>query len=113
MTGTELSTLIRHGCSPIVIVLDNHGYGTERYLQEGHWEYNEIHPWAYHKIPELLAGGQGYLVETEAEFDRALSAAWDDRDQPTLIQAKLVENDASETLKRLGERLGARVAGKP
>ncbi len=113
MTGTEMLTLIRHGCSPIIIVLDNHGYGTERYLQEGEWEYNEIHPWAYYKIPKFLAGGKGYLVETESEFDQALSAAWDDRTQATLIQAKLVENDASETLKRLGERLGARVVAKP
>jgi indolepyruvate decarboxylase len=113
MTGTELSTLIRHRCSSIIIVLDNHGYGTERYLQEGDWEYNEIHPWAYHKFSKFLAGGKGYLVETEAEFDDALSAAWNDRGQPTLIQAKLVENDASETLKRLGKRLGAKVAAKP
>lgn len=112
MTGCELSTLVRHGCSPIVIVLDNHGYGTERFLQKGEWEYNEIQPWAYHKMPEFLGGGIGHLVETEAEFDAALSAAWDTTGQPTIIQAKLVENDASETLRRLGERLGSKVAGK-
>jgi indolepyruvate decarboxylase len=57
-------------------------------------------------MPKFLAGGKGHLVNTESEFDQALSAAWDDRTQTTLIQAKLVENDASETLKRLGERLG-------
>ncbi|QDV12037.1 Indole-3-pyruvate decarboxylase [Rosistilla oblonga] len=112
MTGCELSTLVRNGCSPIVIVLDNHGYGTERYLQAGDWEYNEIQPWAYHKMPELLGGGKGFLVDTEAEFDAALSAAWDDRSQPTIIQARLVENDASETLKRLGQRMGEKVAGR-
>lgn len=112
MTGCELSTLVRNGCSPIVIILDNHGYGTERYLQAGDWEYNEIHPWAYHKMPELLGGGIGHLVDTEAEFDAALSAAWDDRSTPTIIQARLVENDASETLKRIGQRMGEKVAGR-
>ena len=45
MTGMELSTIVRHGFAPIVIVLDNHGYGTERMLQPGAWAYNEIHPW--------------------------------------------------------------------
>ena len=35
MTGMELSTIVRHGFSPIVIVLDNEGYGTERLLHAG------------------------------------------------------------------------------
>ena len=35
MTGMELSTIVRHGLSPIVIVLDNQGYGTERLLHAG------------------------------------------------------------------------------
>jgi indolepyruvate decarboxylase len=29
MTGMELSTIVRHGFAPLVIVLDNKGYGTE------------------------------------------------------------------------------------
>ncbi|MDG2222448.1 MAG: thiamine pyrophosphate-binding protein, partial [Rubripirellula sp.] len=39
MTGQELSTLMARGHNPIVILLDNHGYGTERFLHEGEWEY--------------------------------------------------------------------------
>ena len=35
MTGMELSTIVRRGLSPIVIVLDNEGYGTERLLHPG------------------------------------------------------------------------------
>ena len=35
MTGTELSTIVRYGLNPIVVVLNNHGYGTERHLLEG------------------------------------------------------------------------------
>ena len=109
MTGNELSTLIRNGFSPILIILDNHGYGTERYLQEGEWKYNEIHPWNYHKLPEVYGGGKGYLVKTEGEFSAALKEAWTDRSQLHIIQAKLAEGDASMTLLRLAERLGARV----
>ena len=109
MTGMELSTIIRHGYDPVIIVLDNHGYGTERWLHEGTWQYNEIHPWAYSKLPEFLRGGTGYEVSTEEEFHEALHKAWDDRKGMSIIHVHLPENDASPTLRRLGERLGARV----
>ncbi len=109
MTGQELSTLARSGASPVIIVFDNHGYGTERFLHDGEWEYNEINPWAYHKLPLIYGRGQGYLVNTEREFVEALEAAWDDRSQPHIIQAKLTENDASQTLMNLARRLGQRV----
>lgn len=109
MTGQEISTLVRHGHSPIIIVLDNHGYGTERYLQKGDWKYNEIASWNYWKLPEVYGSGKGHLVTNEGEFDRALTEAWGDKSQLHLIQAKLVANDASQTLLRLAHRLGQRV----
>ena len=40
MTGMELSTIARHGLNPIVVVLNNHGYTTERFLLEG--PFNDI-----------------------------------------------------------------------
>ena len=109
MTGQEMSSLIRLGHNPVVIVLDNHGYGTERFLQEGSWKYNEIAVWNYSKLPEVYGGGKGYLVATESEFDVALNAAWSDRSQLHLIHAKLAEGDASSTLTRLANRLKHRV----
>ncbi len=109
MTGNELSTIIRHGFAPILIVLDNHGYGTERFLHAGDWKYNEINPWNYHKLPEVYGGGKGYLVTTEGEFIDALAQAWEDKSCVQIIQAKLAEGDASTTLLRLAERLGERV----
>ena len=72
MTGTELSSLVRHKSPTIVIVLDNGGYGTERFLHPGEFEFNEIQPWAYHRLPEVFGGGTGYEVRTEGDFDRAL-----------------------------------------
>jgi indolepyruvate decarboxylase len=109
MTGMELSTIVRHGYAPIVIVLDNHGYGTERFLHPGDWQFNEIHPWKYHQLPALLGGGTGYEVRTEGEFDAALAKAWNDKSGPSLIQAHIPVDDASDALKRLTERLSKRV----
>ena len=111
MTGMELSNIVRHGFAPIVIILDNHGYGTERFLHPGNWQFNEIHAWRYSKLPEVLGGGCGYEVRTEAEFDEALRHAWEDRTNASLIHVHLSVTDASPALLRLAERLGQRISG--
>jgi indolepyruvate decarboxylase len=105
----ELSTIIRHGFAPILIVLDNRGYGTERILHPGDWQYNEIQPWQYCRLPEVLGGGTGYEVRTEGDLDTALRAAWDDQTAASLIQVHLEIGDTSRALDRLAERLGERV----
>jgi len=109
MTGQELSTLIRLKHSPIIIVLDNHGYGTERFLHAGTWKYNEIQRWNHVKLLEAYGGGVGVQVETEAAFEAALNAAWSDTAATHLIQAKLEEGDASDTLLKLAKRMGKTV----
>ncbi|NIP85270.1 MAG: alpha-keto acid decarboxylase family protein [Planctomycetales bacterium] len=108
MTGCELATIIRHRQRAIVIVLNNEGYGTERVLHAGDWEFNEISSWAYHKLPEVLGGGSGYEVRTEGEFDTALSQAWAS-DQLSLIHVHLPRDDCSQALRRLADRLKLRV----
>jgi len=109
MTGMELSTIVRHGFSPTIIVLDNAGYGTERFLHPGDWEYNNIHRWNYHKLPEVLGGGQGHFARTEGEFDAALNTAWTATNGPSLIHVELGVEDASRSLRQLAERLGQKV----
>jgi indolepyruvate decarboxylase len=109
MTGMELSTIVRRGYCPIVIVLDNGGYGTERQLHAGEYPFNEIHPWRYHKLPEVLGGGAGYEVRTEGEFNRALNTAWADTSQMSLIHVHLDRKDCSKALDRLASRLGLKV----
>jgi len=107
MTGNELSNIVRHSFDHIVIVLDNKGYGTERYLHPG--EFNEIHPWNYSKLPLVFGGGTGYEVRTEGEFDAALRKAWADHSGLSLIHVHLPIDDCSAPLARLAERLSKRV----
>jgi indolepyruvate decarboxylase len=109
MTGMELSTIVRRGLSPIVIVLDNQGYGTERLLHPGHWSFNDIQPWAYHRLPEVLGGGTGYDIRTEGEFDSALRSAWADNRAMSLLHVHLDQSDFSGALRRLAKRLGAKI----
>jgi len=35
MTGMELATVARYKLNPIVVLLNNRGYGTERHMQDG------------------------------------------------------------------------------
>jgi indolepyruvate decarboxylase len=109
MTGMELSTIVRHRFHPVIIVLDNEGYGTERLLVPGRHDFNEIHPWHYHKLPEVLGGGTGYEIRSEGDFDRALAAALADRSGPSILHVHLDPSDASLALERLANRLGPKV----
>ena len=109
MTGMELSNIIRGGYAPVVIVLDNQGYGTERFLHPGDWDFNDINPWKYSQLPTLLGGGTGYEVRTEGEFGAALEKAWADRKALSLIHAHIPEGDSSDALRRLADRLKHRV----
>ncbi len=71
--------------------------------------FNDINPWKYHELPEILGGGKGYEVRTEGEFDAALRTAWNDRSGVSLIQVHIGLKDRSTALDRLAERLSKRV----
>jgi indolepyruvate decarboxylase len=102
MTCNELGTIVRRGFATIVIVLDNKGYGTERVLRSG--KFNDIYAWRYHKLPEVFAGGVGYEVRTEGEFDAALRAAWANEREMSLIHVHIGPDDFSNALRRLARR---------
>ena len=107
MTGTELGTTARFGYDPIVIVLNNRGYGTERFLLEG--AFNDIPNWNYHRLPELLGVGRGFEVRTEGELEQAVQEALRSRGAFTLLNVHLAQDDTSPALRRLAERLSHRV----
>jgi len=103
MTGVELSTCARFGLDPIVIVLNNGGYTTERLILEG--AFNDIQPWDYSKLPALLGAGRSCVVKTVGDLETALDAASVRDGQFFLIDVRLDKMDVSPALMRLGERL--------
>lgn len=109
MTGMEMSTAVRHGLKPVVLVLNNGGYGTERHLQDG--PYNNILPWQYARLPELLGAGRGWVVTTEGELDRALAEAATNTGEFSLIDVHLGRLDSSPALGRLASHLSKRLGG--
>jgi len=109
MTGTELSTCIRYGQAPIVVVLNNRGYSTEREILEG--PFNDIYEWQYEKVCDLLGGGVGHRVGTFRDLVQALNAAVSDPKQVHVLNVLLDPGDRSTAMKRVAQRLAKRLAG--
>ncbi len=107
MTGMELATIARNKLNPIVIVLNNSGYGTERQIQDG--PYNDVAKWEYYRIPDIFGTGRGFLVQTEKEFDDALRASQENTGSFSILDVRLDWRDRSPALERLGKNLAKRL----
>lgn len=103
MTCNELATAVRHGFNPIVVVLNNKGYTTERFLLEG--PFNDILNWNYHRLPDLLGDGWGFEVHTVGDLKQSLQAALANQDAFSLLNVHLQPDDISPALKRLANRM--------
>jgi TPP-dependent 2-oxoacid decarboxylase len=109
MTGMEVSTIVRFDLNPIIIVLNNKGYGTERPMLDG--PFNDILPWNYSQIPDVIGGhGKGFVIETEDQLEESLSAAEKIYSQELcILDVHLDIHDGSQALQRLTEALGKKV----
>jgi indolepyruvate decarboxylase len=107
MTGMELTTAARHRLNPIVIVLNNAGYGTERHIQDG--PYNDVAPWNYNLLPDVIGSGRGFSVETEEQLEHGLREAEKETETFTVLDVHLDPLDRSPALHRLGRNLAKRL----
>lgn len=78
LTAQEISHFPRHGLKPIIFVLNNGGYLTERlFCEDPQSLYNTLAPWNYHQLPEAF-GCMDWLtarVTTCGELDQAMIRA--------------------------------------
>lgn len=108
MTGMEISTICRFALNPIIIVLNNNGYGTERFMLDG--PFNDILAWNYYRIPEILGHGRGFVIQTEDQLEASLSAAEKLYSKELcILDVRLDIHDGSPALQRLTESLGKKV----
>lgn len=107
MTCLELSSIARNGFNPIVVVLNNKGYTTERFLQEG--PFNDILNWNYHRMPDLLGTGWGFEVHTVGELHQSMQAALAHHDAFSILNVHLQPTDISPALRRLAERMSRQI----
>ncbi len=103
MTGIELSTAAKYNMKPIVFVLNNDGYGTQRHILDG--PFNEIQRWDYTKLTDLIRHGKSWKVDTCGALEDAIHAAIK-ADTLALIEVTIPREDCSPALRRMGEELG-------
>lgn len=106
MTGMELSTIARFRLTPVVVVLNNGGYGTERPMKDG--PFNDIGLWKYSRLPEILGAGRGFEVRTEDELEAALKACRGAKEF-CILDVIIEPGDISPGLRRLTATLAKRV----
>ncbi len=106
MSCTELSTLVRYKKSAIVVVLNNDGYTTERYLLEG--DFNDLPMWNYERIVDVIGGGTGWVIRTETELAAALDTALK-CGGIHILNVHVDRYDVSPGLRRVTEGLALRI----
>lgn len=106
MTGMEISTAVKMGLNPIVIVFNNTSYAMLKFIDKQR-DYYKLPQWDYAGLAKAV-GGSGAKTSTRADFQSALSQAAK-HDGLFLIDAVIAEDDISPTLKRLTDHFGAKV----
>jgi TPP-dependent 2-oxoacid decarboxylase len=106
MTGLEAAASPFHGVNPVILVLDNNGYGTQRPMMDG--DFNDIPPLKAERLPDVFGTGRGWLATTEGELDSALVEAMA-ADELCIIRALVPQGDRSPALLRLTDSLKKRV----
>jgi indolepyruvate decarboxylase len=106
MTGLELGHCARLGLDPIVVVLNNAGWGMLSAFRPGA-RYTDLGRWNFAALADAL-GGRGRRAETRGELADALEQAARERGVFQLIDARVAPGDLSERLRRFaGSILGA------
>ena len=112
MTGWELGNAHRHGWDPIVLVLNNASWEMLRAFQPAA-RFNDLETWDYASMAAGM-GGDGHVVRTRGELERALALAHATRGRFQLIDIRLARGARSPTLTRFVEavrRLSMNEAG--
>jgi indolepyruvate decarboxylase len=107
MTVQEISQFGRHGLNPIVFVLNNSGYLSERMLcKDMALAYNDIAAWNYAELPHAM-GCQGWFtarVSSCGVLDDSLKTA-ERADGPSYIEVVTDAYEAPPMYKKLHENV--------
>lgn len=107
MTGLELAVAVRYNLNPIVIILNNSGYVTERVMLDG--PFNDIPPLNHSLLPNVFGGGKGFIVKTEGELEKALSESQRHASELCIIDVILNPDDRSDAIRRVSSLYASRV----
>jgi indolepyruvate decarboxylase len=107
MTAQEISQFGRRELNPIIFVLNNSGYLSERMLcKDMSLAYNDVAAWNYAELPHAL-GCEGWFiakVTTCAELDHALKAA-EHADRAAYVEVITGATEAPPMYKKLHQNV--------
>lgn len=106
MTGLEAMSAVFHGVNPIIVVVDNQGYGTQRPMMDG--TFNDIPQLRAEILPTAFGKGKGILCENETEFQAAFEEATRTNDL-YIIRACVPKGQYSPALIRMTNALKKKV----
>ncbi|MBE9209609.1 alpha-keto acid decarboxylase family protein [Nostoc sp. LEGE 06077] len=102
MTAQELSTTLRYGLKPIILLINNDGYTIERDIHGERMPYNDIQPWKYYQLPEVFAGNSwGIKVSTESQLETAFQTAEQNHEQLAFIEVVMDRMDNPKNLLKM------------
>jgi indolepyruvate decarboxylase len=73
--------------------------------------FNDVAPWKYHQIPDMIGCGKGYLIRTDHELAYALKEAYASKEL-SILEVLLDQNDISPQLRRLCQKFSQGVKQK-
>ena len=102
MTVQALSTQLRYGLKPIILVLNNSGYTIERIFLGENSSYNDIQEWNYLRLPAAF-GGEAYTrqVSTDKGLVEALNDTKSHANQLCLIEVVMDKYKQPPALQKL------------
>ena len=101
MTGLELGHCARHGWDPVVVVMNNGGWGMLSAFRP-QARYNALGTWNLASVGDAL-GGAGHLVRTRADLARALEVAMANPGRFHLLDVRIAPEALSPTLRRFAD----------
>jgi indolepyruvate decarboxylase len=105
MDGVEVSTMHRYGLNPIVIVMNNGGYGSERPMFDG--QFVDVQRWNYYEIPKVVNAGKGLHATTEDELAEALEEARAMTESFVIVDVHMEKFDYSPSFSKFLELFAA------
>jgi pyruvate decarboxylase len=106
LTAQEISTMIRYGVKPIIVLVNNRGHTIEAEIHDG--PYNRIKNWDYAGLIKVFnadeGNGLGLHAATVEELDNAMERALAHAG-PCLVEVPIDSHDCSKELREWGSRV--------
>ncbi|OZJ05100.1 hypothetical protein BZG36_01357 [Bifiguratus adelaidae] len=121
VSAQEVSTMLRKGQTPVIILINNDGYTIEKLIHGAKRKYNNVQMWEYSKTLEYFGayreenkrnktgekqsqvGIQG-TFRTRAELEKAMEQVKREKDKIHFLEVMMDEFDAPQELKKTVEQ---------